>query len=88
MVQSTSDIGADVIPEPDHRRSRGLEKGSRKRQQPGSRDHREHNNNKETDPKSILVGMIQNGEFDDMIREGLPTDPHDKAVLLEFLRNL
>ena len=62
--------------------------GSRKRQQPGSRERGEHSNNKETDLKSILVGMIQNGEFDDVIREGLPAELRDKAVLLEFLRIL
>lgn len=62
--------------------------GSRKRQQPGSRERGEHSNNKETDLKTILVGMIQNGEFDGMIRDGLPAGLRDKAVLLEFLRTL
>ena len=42
MKTSTSCRCADAIPEPDHRRGSGEVKGSRKRQQPGSRERGEH----------------------------------------------
>ena len=71
MVQSTSDIGADVIPEPDHRRSRGLEMGSRKRQQPGSRDHREHTKIDYSDPfVRALLSPVIIGRMKEILAEG------------------
>jgi hypothetical protein len=39
-----------------------------------------------SDMKSALISSVEAGEFDDLIREALPTDPKEQEALRRYLQ--
>jgi len=87
MVPQTAYQGADVAPEPDHRRDSGLAQESH-RQYSNARGHREAQISSIDDLKSVLLQGLRTGVFDDLIREALPTGSEEREALRRYLQHL
>lgn len=85
MVPQTAKQCADVAPEPDHRRAKGVAKESPCGQHSRARGHRDAQISTD-DLKSVLLQGLRMGMFDDLIREALPTDPKEREALRRYLQ--